>query len=184
MTAIEKPKPDYKCLTNERIYKTTKSDGSCYSCRGECPVKVKCVMCGELFLNSEVRRVVPSRMQPCNINQARWKEHLHEKSCAPCFDRENNRRIGETTHRNIWNKSQGEGEGWRVERHLNLYRADSVFGPLYGHQLLIETQILTFIHGELVSTVIDRQGREMSIIGATIKACEGWESINSLRQRS
>lgn len=183
MTAIMKPKAEYRCLSNFNIYTSTKgAEKTCYHCDGECPRIVMCSSCGGKFPTGDTRRRVVAGMNPANMN--RNKADRHERTCAGCIDKTNELRLAETNRRNQ-NTTVASGERWRIDYSVGLYRADEVFGPAFGHQLLTEARILTIIDNEVISTRIDRQDRSSRIIQDQQKSCVGWENINLLlRQRS
>jgi len=183
MTALVKAKAEYRCLRNCNIYTSTKgAEKTCYHCDGECPRIVMCVSCGEEFPTGDTRRRVLAGMNPANMN--RNKINRHQRTCAGCIDKANEVRLAETNRRNQ-NPTVAFGERWRIELVIGLYRADEVFGPTFGHQLLTESRILTIIDDEVISTRIDREDRSSRIVSDQRLACIGWENINTLlRQRS
>lgn len=184
MTALTKAKPEYKCLTNGNIYRATKSDKSCYNCSGDCPHQVRCDSCGELFKNSEVRRRVIMGRQPSNINADKWERHL--KTCAACFESQNALRLAETERWNIRHSDRSNnlhGERWEV-RHVKVpFQASELFGPEFGHQVLIRHHIILTIDDEVQSTY-ETTGDVGRKIRQWIQAAQGWESIETLRQAS
>ena len=180
MTALTKAKPEYKCLTNGEIYRAIKSDKSCYKCGGDCPHQVRCESCGQLFKNSEVRRRVVQGRQPSNINADKYERHV--KCCEACFDESNAIRLAELGR---WNtrtsdrSNNSHGERWEV-RHVKVpFRASEMFGPEFGHQVLIRHHIMFFIDGELRSTY-QTTGDVSHKIRQWVQSAIGWETIESL----
>tara|TARA_R110001592_G_scaffold102696_3_gene289742 strand:+ start:492 stop:1046 length:555 start_codon:yes stop_codon:yes gene_type:complete len=184
MTAIVKAKPEYKCLENENIYRAVKSNKSCYNCSGYCPHQVRCDSCGEVFKNSEVRRRAMSGMNPANKNKDKYERHV--KCCAACFDSQNALRLAETERCNIRHSDRSNnphGERWEV-RHVKVpFQASELFGPEFGHQVLIRHHIILTIDDEVQSTY-ETTGDVGRKIRQWVQAVQGWESIETLRQRS
>lgn len=156
MTNVVKFKPEYYCLDgydakgNRRKYKSKRSDGSCFKCGGKCPYESECMKCNVILPNTEMRFWV-NEMD----HQFMWAKGTIEKKqrvCASCLDKRNEIRVNETKRGNE-NAKLNESivtERYEIRLADNLVRADELYGPDFGHQLLIEYHLRVIIDGKVV----------------------------------
>lgn len=184
---LVKFKPEYNCLADydnkgrRRRYKAMKSDGSCFKCGGNCPYESECEApaisrseeCRGILPNTEMRYLVDS------FDHEHGRTPKKEKrTCSACLSIYNEMKVDQTKRANAnpaLNKSI-KAERYQILLAKSLVRADELYGPDFGPQLLPEYHIRVIIDGQLVEQKHSTRGLDKRAQEWKSKI-EGWLEI-------